>query len=838
VAAAPDDDAPYLVLADALSQHGDPRGELIAVQHARATATGAVLSALWQRETELLDQAPRWFAPMAAHGKDIVVGWRNGFASALRICAREPAVWPAVLATPLVRETLTELRVDGHWGDWRRVSDGAACQRVVDALATVRLPALRRLHVNTLFARDPLTTAIDLAPLADVALDELTCAALDVRLGWRAAPTLRALEVRSARFDVAWLASVPYWPQLRSLVVWASQPGDLSSVVTPARFPALRELALIGTAATAAVARALATMPIVDQLDRVSLWGGTLEAAEPVAALAARIPVDVGFNLLGDVDAAQLGAAGRQRQVAGPLLERETAPALRDRWLHLFGRARDAIAGAPDDAARARAYRAFVDIEEHRLSVELESRIALARDLGGERAGDALAAIATTSERELLPALTTTLCGEVARWFDDNTDVAEPWAWRALQLARWTDNADLARDVRGHLGVLRLRRGDRTAGRALLDAARIGDGPATAHRAWLLRLHGAVALADGDYAAAAPLYRGALAMSRARSDRAGIAAALADLAAIHWWPDDHHARESAIGHALARGDIAGADAAGRWHDLGMLRARAGRLDEAREAVVHALRLSGEAGDRVGEAAALALMGELARRQLRHAEARQLIERALVVHRTAAAVGNLALVAIADARYAEARALCRDALAQHDGRDPWHETVALRALVDIALGERDDAAAAAAIDAAAPRVARLADHAGTAALALRRGMIAALADDADGATAPFDAALADARRSNDDDLAGVVELWIAATAARRARTRSADAALARAHELLARRGAPDVAAAAALAMATAVVARCRDRGAAVPAGVDWDTRMLARMTPDEQAASGS
>src|ERR1700733_11731710 len=120
VAAAPDDDAPYLVLADALSQCGDPRGELIAVQYARAAATGARLCALWQRELELFDDNPDWLAPMVAHGKDVVVRWRNGVASAVRMCARDAAVWPAVLATPLVRDTLAELRVDVDWTDARR----------------------------------------------------------------------------------------------------------------------------------------------------------------------------------------------------------------------------------------------------------------------------------------------------------------------------------------------------------------------------------------------------------------------------------------------------------------------------------------------------------------------------------------------------------------------------------------------------------------------------------------------------------------------------------------------------------------------------------------------
>src|ERR1700733_8519904 len=112
---APDDDAAYLVLADALLQRGLQRGELIAVQHAQADATGERLGELWRRDVMLVEQNPDWLAPMADHAGDLVVRWRNGFIHALRVRIRDVATWHAVMATPVMRDTLAEARADVAW---------------------------------------------------------------------------------------------------------------------------------------------------------------------------------------------------------------------------------------------------------------------------------------------------------------------------------------------------------------------------------------------------------------------------------------------------------------------------------------------------------------------------------------------------------------------------------------------------------------------------------------------------------------------------------------------------------------------------------------------------
>src|ERR1043165_3448158 len=83
VYAAPDDDGPRLVYADALLERGDPRGELIALQIARAR--GPVSDDARAREAELLTDHAR----LAAWGQPLSTGgtctFERGFPAHLRL---------------------------------------------------------------------------------------------------------------------------------------------------------------------------------------------------------------------------------------------------------------------------------------------------------------------------------------------------------------------------------------------------------------------------------------------------------------------------------------------------------------------------------------------------------------------------------------------------------------------------------------------------------------------------------------------------------------------------------------------------------------------------------
>ncbi len=84
--AAPDDDGPRLVFADALQHRGDVRGELIALQVARAR--GAATPESRAREYELLTDAKRytaWTAPLSQGGECLIA---RGFPSQVTLNAR------------------------------------------------------------------------------------------------------------------------------------------------------------------------------------------------------------------------------------------------------------------------------------------------------------------------------------------------------------------------------------------------------------------------------------------------------------------------------------------------------------------------------------------------------------------------------------------------------------------------------------------------------------------------------------------------------------------------------------------------------------------------------
>jgi uncharacterized protein (TIGR02996 family) len=80
IAADPEDEGPYLVYADWLQSRGDPRGELIVVQHALETARGQAWARLRIRERELLAKyRDALLGPAALHHDARHFDWRRGF---------------------------------------------------------------------------------------------------------------------------------------------------------------------------------------------------------------------------------------------------------------------------------------------------------------------------------------------------------------------------------------------------------------------------------------------------------------------------------------------------------------------------------------------------------------------------------------------------------------------------------------------------------------------------------------------------------------------------------------------------------------------------------------
>ena len=178
---------PYLVYADWLQAHGDPRGELIGLQCALLQARGERLASLRQRERQLLGQHARHFlgpnhrlfmSPDLAE-----LRWHCGFLLAATLGAHwDHSVTAAELVGALLRlnsarllEGLTVGLADNEGeNDYTDVVDAIASTSPHQALTTLSIGECQSDEASL-----PITNSGDLTPL------------------YRALPGLRALSVRA-----------------------------------------------------------------------------------------------------------------------------------------------------------------------------------------------------------------------------------------------------------------------------------------------------------------------------------------------------------------------------------------------------------------------------------------------------------------------------------------------------------------------------------------------------------------------------------------------------------------------------------------------------------------
>jgi uncharacterized protein (TIGR02996 family) len=704
IAAAPHDAAPYLVYADAYLGHGDPRGELVVVQHALETA-GAGAICLQRREAELLDEhLEAWLGPIGEHRDSLIVRWRRGFLAGARVRLRKAAadVAPlrALLDVPEAAAALVELYLGPN------KAAAASCQPLLDELCARRPPALRRLHVGD----GPLdevwavpSVEVDLDALAPLPLAALTVQASSITLRGRALPRLRELALRAPGLAPARLAEAGAWPALESLSLWCAAPGPLSRWLDPARFPRLRSLALDGAADADAVAAELRRLPIARQLDSIAITGGTLTewGALALATLPGAVRLDLRRNNIGRSACAELarrpGAlvepqAGNVDPFTDPAALRSLRAAL-DRsaaeiWTRELG-----SGGDPDRAVVAR-----YELGDARWSER--KRLELVRTLPPGSAREVCLGLERRWRADLAPELRSDgqtvyrKLGEVCAQLGE-LDAAEAWQWRAHEHARWY-GWGRDRDHLAEIAALRLRQDAVDEAIPLLDQlAASTEATRRARRSGLVLSIGFAELARGRLARAERVCRRAneiadATLATSETERAALAALLwarhdvesiargAWLFAVRRRQLDPNARTDSDLHGPPPTEATAAAAARR--------------------TLAAFERFADAG---GIALACALLGELAERGNQLAQAAGWIERALAAA-PAGAAGALARaiaygirgrIALGRGELERARGDAREALAIH--RAELHrlgEALQLLALADLELvaGRLDEA----------------------------------------------------------------------------------------------------------------------------------------------------
>jgi uncharacterized protein (TIGR02996 family) len=312
VYAAPDDDAPRHVLADALLERGDPRGELIALQLAATRDP--------RRERELLEHhAASWAGGVAAAG---AVVFERGFPARVQLAAK-----PAL-----------NLRAP----EWRTVRALDGLERVSKAktLALCGVPSLRELGILAATWLDQLVPPArpwHALRMIGAMASESALAALPELRAFRATVTTGRRE--ALRFEHASLAELDLlcaWPRRSTLALPPSlERLALHGVLGLPRFdlatvPGLRELRL-GARTDPIVPRA-----IPDSVEHLAIE--TAPFPLPVFETTARSRLRSAKLVVGQVDAGSLAplASIERLELAGYPAPGALAvlPALRALTLH------------------------------------------------------------------------------------------------------------------------------------------------------------------------------------------------------------------------------------------------------------------------------------------------------------------------------------------------------------------------------------------------------------------------------------------------------------------------------------------------------------------------
>jgi uncharacterized protein (TIGR02996 family) len=683
IRADPDKPDPYLVYADWLQAQGDPRGELIVLQHGalaaktpleRARLDAAAAELLQRHEEQLLGPELhaqrdllelRWqlgFIQGAGVGNPLPEDWKRPVLTALEALLRSPAArllrelrlgW---LAPPgerwlveygpalalLRREpprSLEELELGAH------INAGLASSASLGNLRKLptALPRLRRLRMT---GGAPRLDAADLQELEQLQLQvrmspaklvELICAGRRARL---------------ARLCISFsLLKLP-----------KQSPGaPLDLLLDGESLPALRELGLHELRPADALAGQLGESPLVRRLHRLDLSGSDLGDAG--AAALARAWRGRRLAVL-DVTRCRLGEAGRRelRRICKELVDAS------QRGAHDSG-----LEGSSPSRLQTLAVRLEQNGQRDDARRELLSALLLAHhegDVGDEarirhRLGELLRGMGRLREAKRVlqgalelgepgkPALA--LLGSV---LDDLGERREAQRIQSRLIKRrqgHLQNVESAVAL-GNKALDEIRAGRYSKGWEHCEEARgvfRRDGNAQLE-GWIVCAMANVRQAESRYPEARSLYEEGLALVRKAGDRRREAETLGNLGTLHWMMGDYASAEKAYLESLELSRQAGNERnlAGVLANLGQSYSAQGRSTQAEPYLREAAALNQEMGWASGEGQARCLLGETLLACDRLEEAERELHRALELLRAAGnptseactlhALGSLAL----------------------------------------------------------------------------------------------------------------------------------------------------------------------------------------------------
>ncbi len=331
---------PYLIYGDWLQQQGDPRGELIAIQHARLKSPRS--RALKKREAEMLKQHAAQLRGTSAitwtEEEDAMdFEWHLGFVRRARFKYVSYSVEDNHIPPleDIVRDFFKS--ASGRFvqeliiGVYEPGDDHGP---VIKALvATGPHEAVRSLVMAERTHEESELSWVELGKLGALwrtfpKLEKLTLEAGQFELGEIASTSLREVEIRTSGLSLSNLRQIcaAKWPQLEKLRIWfgceqygsKAKVADLQPLLDGVGLPKLTYLGLMNAELTNELAAVLPRAKILRQLTTLDLSMGTL-THEGLATLIAGAPA---FKHLAVLDLSSNHLEGKRDPRASKLAKR------------------------------------------------------------------------------------------------------------------------------------------------------------------------------------------------------------------------------------------------------------------------------------------------------------------------------------------------------------------------------------------------------------------------------------------------------------------------------------------------------------------------------------